>query len=141
MDSYSNYNTQPYVDDYSKTDIANGNYRTPSALTLRKDQRSNLGQAGLHAMGSMNDIVTQQQNSIGNSNSANFGIESLKFNSHYYNLEGKSGGVAGSRHYNDPYSENSRLNGNGGISGSSHQHGRHDANPNALKNMNYIKKY
>ena len=41
--------------------------------------------------------------SINNSNSANFGIESLKFNNHYYNLDG--GNAAGSRHYLDPYGQ------------------------------------
>ena len=47
-----------------------------------------------------------QYNNNFHSNSANFGLEGLKFNSHYYNIDQKSGGVAGSRHYNgqDPYS-------------------------------------
>ena len=74
---------------------------------------------------------------INNSNSANFGIESLKFNNHYYNLDQMNGGAAGSRHYLDPYGQNQH----GGSGSKSHMHGRHDANPNALKNLNFIKKY
>ena len=83
-------------------------------------------------MGSQQEM--NHYSSINNSNSANFGIESLKFNNHYYNLDG--GGAAGSRHYLDPYGSNL-----GGSSTKIDSHGRHDANPNALKNLNFIKKY
>ena len=72
-------------------------------------------------------------NNISNSNSANFGIEQMKFNNHYYNMEA----AAGSRNYNsgDPYAMNEAS------ATIPRKNGRHDANPNALKNMNYIKKY
>ena len=131
--------SDPYMRlDYNSSSMSGRNtdaYRTPSAIALRKDgggQRSGLGQAGLQAMGS------QQEMNQYNSNSANFGMESLKFNNHYYNLDHQRD-TAGSRNYNqsDPYSQQDASP----LAANKKMNGRHDANPNALKNMNYIKKY
>mmetsp|Transcript_5925 Transcript_5925/g.9681 ORF Transcript_5925/g.9681 Transcript_5925/m.9681 type:complete len:90 (+) Transcript_5925:464-733(+) len=66
-------------------------------------------------------------------NLGNFGMDSIKFNSHFQNLGGPD--VAGGRiHERNPYSNKGNfytIPKKLGASG----HGRHDANPSALKNL------
>lgn len=70
-----------------------------------------------------------------NSNSGNFGLESAKFNNMYYNMNGAN---AGSR------SQAQQSYGSG--SSVVYQipkrqgYGRHDMNPSAMKNLQYMKK-